>query len=289
MDDEVRRYDSIRAFLNDCESLLMQNECENNVILGICNNLVNQTIDPEKYILLSVVDNGGAVISCAVTTPNKTMLATLTTEFDAAVKLIANYFIVNQINLKGLSAKTNVVNSFMEVYQKTIIKSTTLILYTMETLQRIELVSNSDLTLATVQDLSVLTVWLKDFQIDAGLLPLKPDDELRAIMTDQIQKKILYKLVVNKNLEPVSMLAVVRETKHFAIISWVYTPPYFRSKGFASTAVYKLSELLLNVHGKHCALFADKSNSVSNKIYQNIGYQSIAEYLNVDFETLSVP
>ena len=123
----------------------------------------------------------------------------------------------------------------------------------------------------------------------------KREDEYVSICTERRWRSdrmtlppsnVLYKLVVDKDQEPVSMLAVVRETKHFAIISWVYTPPYSRSKGFASTAVYKLSELMLNVHRKHCSLFADKSNSISNKIYQNIGYQSIAEYLDVDFETL---
>ena len=286
MDNEIRKYDSMSTFLNDCESLLMQNECENNVLLAMCNNFLNKAIDLEKFILISAIGKSGIVISCAITTPNKTVLATFTTESTAAIKPIASYFVVNQISLKGLSGKTAVVKSFMEVYQKSIIRSTTLILYTMKTLQRIELVQNSDLTWVTVQDLPLLTTWLKNFQRDADLLPLKPDEELRTAVEDKIKKNVLYKLVVDKDQEPVSMLAVVRETKNVAIISWVYTPPYSRSKGFASTAVYKLSELMLNVCRKHCSLFADKSNSISNKIYQNIGYQSIAEYLDVDFETL---
>lgn len=283
MGEEIRKYDSMSTFLNDCRSVLMQKECENNVILGICNNFLNKSIDPEKYILIAAIEKSGIVISCAVTTPNKTILATSITQCDAAVKPLASYFNRNQINLKGLRGETSVVNSFMEVYRKPITQSETLLLNTIKTLQSIQLVANSELTLGTTQDLPVLTTWLKNFQIDAGLLPLKPDKEIQAAAEDKIKNKILYKLVLNGDQQPVSMAAIVRETENFTIISWVYTPPESRSKGFATTAVYKLTELMLNNHQKHCALFTDKSNPVSNKIYRNIGYQPVAEYLDIDF------
>jgi uncharacterized protein len=261
----------------------MQKECENNVILAICNRFLNKPIDPDKLILIAAFEKSGIIISCAVTTLNKTALATFSTKPDVAVKPLASYFNRNQINLKGLSGGTAAVNSFMEVYQKPIIQSTTLLLYSIMALQSIELVSNSELILATTLDLPLLKAWLKNFQMDAGLLPLKPDEEIQAATEDKIGKKVLYKLVVSGNQQPVSMLAVVRETKNVAIISWVYTPPYSRSKGFASTAVYKLTELMHKNHQKRCALFADKSNPVSNKIYQNIGYDLVAEYLDIDF------
>lgn len=286
MAEEIRKYDSINTFLNDCEAALMQNECENNVFLGICSNFLNESLDSKKIILIAAVEKSGIIISCAVTTPNKTVLASFTTQSDAAIKPLANYFNRNQISLKGLSGKTAVVNSFIEVYQKPIMKTTTLILYTIKILQNIELLQNSELALATTQDLPLLTTWLKNFQIDAGLLPLKPDEEIRAVTEDKIKKKVLYKLIVGSDQQPVTMVAIVRETKRFAIISWVYTPPYSRGKGFATTAVYKLTELVLHVHRKHCSLFTDKSDPVPNKIYQNIGYQPVAEYLDIDFQML---
>ncbi|CAF1279749.1 unnamed protein product [Adineta steineri] len=157
--------------------------------------------------------------------PNKTNLAAFTTQFDVAVKPLVSYFNRNQINLKVVNGKIDVVNSFMEIYQKPITASTTLLLHTIDTLQNIELVQNSILTLATTQDLPILTVWLKNFQIDAGLFPLKPDEEIRAVTEDKITKKTLYKLVLNGDQQLVSMLAIVRETEKFAVISWVYTPP----------------------------------------------------------------
>ncbi|CAF4154634.1 unnamed protein product, partial [Adineta steineri] len=225
MVEEIRKYDNISTFLNDCGSLLMQNECENNVILGICNSFLNKSIDPEKLILIAAIEKSDNIISCAITTPNKTSLAAFTTQFNVAVKPLISYFNRNQINLKGVNGKIDVVNSFMEIYQKPITASTTLLLHTIETLQNIEPVQNSILTLATMQDLPILTVWLKNFQIDAGLFPLKPDEEIQAVTEDKITKKTLYKLVLNGDQQLVSMLAIVRETEKFAVISWVYTPP----------------------------------------------------------------
>ncbi|UJR11168.1 hypothetical protein I4U23_015349 [Adineta vaga] len=286
MDDEIRKYDRTSTFLNDCKIYLMQNECENNVILGICNRFLNKSIDLEKSILIATIDKNGTIISCAVTTDNKPALATFITESDAAIKPMVDYFHCHQINLKGVTGKTAIVNGFLKMYSKPIVQSTVLLLNIIKDLKNIELVQNSELKLATIQDLPILTVWLKNFQIAAGLLPLKPDEEIRATTENKIQKKLLYKLVVNEDQQIVSMVAIARETDNFAILSWVYTPSNLRNKGFASTAVYKLTELVINTQQKHCALFTDKLNPTSNKIYQNIGYEPVAEYLDIDFDTL---
>lgn len=280
---EIRKYNSIDTFFDDCKALLMKKECENNVILGMCNSFLTKSFDPEKIMLIAATGKHGNIISCALVTPNKTSLATFIKQIDIAVQPLANYFNHNQINLKGVSGEIDVIHSFIEVYQKPITKLTTLLLHKMENLQKIEIVQNTELTLATAQDIPILIKWLKNFQIDAGLLPSKPEEELKAIIEDLIKKKVLYKLVVSEDQQPVSMLAIVRETENFSIISWVYTPPNSRAKGFATTAVYKLTELMLGTHEKQCALFTDKANPISNRIYQNIGYQPVSEYLDIIF------
>ena len=286
MTEEIKKYDSMSTFLNDCKSMLMQKECENNVILGICSQFLDKSIDSDKFILIAAIEENGVIVSCAVTTPNKTFLATCIKQFNTAVRSLANYFNRHQINLRGLSGEIAVVNSFMEVYQKPVSKSTTLLLNILNTLQNIKLVSNSELLVATMQDQPVLTKWLKNFHLDAGLLPLRPDEEIEGVTKDKIERKACYKLVINGTEQPVSMVAVARETENFAIISWVYTPLELRGRGYATTAVYKLTKVLLDTQKKYCALFTDKSNPVSNKIYQHIGYQPAAEYLDIAFQTL---
>lgn len=283
---DIRKYDRMNTFLEDCKDYLMQDECGNNVILGICYRFLNESIDANKSVLIAAVDKNGTIISCALTTDNKPAIAVFIPQVDAAVKPLVEYFKLHQTNLKGITGKSVVINSFLKMYTKPIVQSTVLLLNTIKTLKNIELVQNSELKLATMKDLPILTVWLKGFQIDASLLPLKSDEEIRAVVESKIQKQLLYKLVINEDQQIVSMVVVARETDNFVILSWVYTPTNLRNNGFASTTVYKLTELILNTQQKYCALFTDRSNSISNKIYQNIGYEPIAEYLDIDFEPL---
>ncbi|UJR18042.1 hypothetical protein I4U23_004943 [Adineta vaga] len=283
MSNEIKRYDSMNAFVADCKSILMQRECENNVILGICNQYLNKSIDPKEFILLSTIDQNGTIISCAVTRHNKTILATCNTQSNAAIKTLATYFNHHQIDLQDLSGEITAVSTFIEVYQKSVRKSTTLFINILNNLRDIELVSNSELLLATIRDLPFLSIWLRNFQIDVGLTSVSSDEEIQIIIKDKIEKKALYKLMRNENQQPVTMVAVVRETDNFAILSWVYTPLELRGNGFATTSVHKLTKLLIDTRQKHCALFTDKSNPVSNKIYQNIGYQPVEEHLHIMF------
>ncbi|BAY85818.1 GCN5-related N-acetyltransferase [Calothrix parasitica NIES-267] len=63
----------------------------------------------------------------------------------------------------------------------------------------------------------------------------------------------------------------------------VYTPPEYRKKGYASACVAGLSQTLLGEGYKFCFLFTDLSNPTSNKIYQKIGYQPVADWNNYSF------
>ncbi|CAF1228110.1 unnamed protein product [Adineta ricciae] len=285
MVEEVRKYDTVSAFLDDCKTYLMRNECENNLILGICNRNLNVPIDPEKSILVAAVNKSGTIISCAFTTSSKPALAVFIPQLDDAIKPLVDYFIRHGIQLEGLNGKTDVVNTFLQHYSKPMIQSTKILLNVVKTLRNIELVQNSELELASMQDLSLLTTWIKNFQIDAGLLPLWSDEKIQATTADRIQKKLVFVLVINDERQFVSMAAIVRETDNLSFIGWVYTPPDLRNKGFASAVVYKLTDLILNTRQRHCALFTDEANPTSNKIYRNIGYEPVAEYLDICFSS----
>ena len=79
----------------------------------------------------------------------------------------------------------------------------------------------------------------------------------------------------------VSMAAVVRESPNTSSISWVYTPPAYRRRGYAARIVASLSSAQLSVGKRACNLHTDLANPTSNRVYQRIGYQLIAERLKV--------
>jgi uncharacterized protein len=81
--------------------------------------------------------------------------------------------------------------------------------------------------------------------------------------------------------ELVAMAAVVRESPNTASISWVYTAPSHRKRGYAARIVAALSQAQLDDGKRACNLHTDLSNPTSNGVYRRIGYEQIAERINV--------
>ena len=86
------------------------------------------------------------------------------------------------------------------------------------------------------------------------------------------------------NNEIVSIAAIVRKTKNAGIVGLVYTPGKFRGRGYATSCVQKISELILSNGYSYCGLFTDKSNPTSNYIYKKIGYLPTIEFSDIEYE-----
>ena len=63
----------------------------------------------------------------------------------------------------------------------------------------------------------------------------------------------------------------------------VFTPPYFRRRGYASACVARLSKQILESGKKYCVLYTNLTNLISNSIYQKIGYKTICESSVIKF------
>ena len=83
---------------------------------------------------------------------------------------------------------------------------------------------------------------------------------------------------------PVSMAKINREMRTACGIGYVYTPPYFRNKGYANSCVAAVSRLALDRGFTRCVLYTDLANSTSNSIYQKIGYKPICDSLEIRFQ-----
>lgn len=78
--------------------------------------------------------------------------------------------------------------------------------------------------------------------------------------------------------EPRAMAASDRPTRHGVAVNAVYTPPWWRGHGYATTAVARLSAGLLAEGRRFCVLFTDLANPTSNAIYTRIGYRPLADF-----------
>jgi GNAT superfamily N-acetyltransferase len=83
---------------------------------------------------------------------------------------------------------------------------------------------------------------------------------------------------------PVSMAGRTRRTPHGQCVSYVYTPPECRRRGYATAVVASLSQRILNDGCEFCTLYTDLSNPTSNSIYQQIGYRPVADVVDIHFE-----
>ena len=102
------------------------------------------------------------------------------------------------------------------------------------------------------------------------------------IKPELIQNEGYYNLHLAK--VPVSLAICMGTTPNGTRISFVYTPPQHRSKGYASSCVAALSQSLLDQGRKYCFLFTDLANPTSNHIYQAIGYQAVGDMHEYRFE-----
>jgi hypothetical protein len=81
----------------------------------------------------------------------------------------------------------------------------------------------------------------------------------------------------------VSLCGAGGETAHGIRIGPVYTPPEHRGHGYASNLVAQTSQLLLDEGRQFVTLFTDLANPTSNNIYQDIGYEPVADFEVIDF------
>ena len=67
------------------------------------------------------------------------------------------------------------------------------------------------------------------------------------------------------------MATANKETPEYTCISWVYTAPEARCRGYAAALVAHISRLILE-SGKTPFLYTDLANPCSNRAYANVGF-----------------
>jgi predicted GNAT family acetyltransferase len=129
------------------------------------------------------------------------------------------------------------------------------------------------LRLAAENEVDLVTQWSFAFQSEA----LGPGNltEIRQTTQNRIHEQDIY---LWEDDQPVSMAAKSRPTPRGICISYVYTPPELRGRGYATNCVAHLSQLLLNSGREFCVLFTDLANLTSNHIYQSIGYTPVCDF-----------
>lgn len=275
---KFERYPDTDRFAADVLELLLENEVQNNLPISF---LSNKTDAVKNWLLASVKDDAGGVILTAACTPpfNLVLYETRNQPNDAAVRLLADTLKALGFAVPGVLGEQSLTRRFAETYAgSTYQRHMSMNILRLDNVADIQKAPGGLRPLRET-DLFFAPYWTRAFGEDC-------DVEIYEIATAAERLKGRVGADTNYFWEdgsPVSQAVHGRSTINGAVVNYVYTPPHYRGKGYASSCVAALSQLLLDRGFQFCALFADAKNPVSNGIYRKIGYKDVCMYDELKF------
>lgn len=267
-----------REFLDANYSYLVQNELENNLIIGLSLGFEEKDKEYKDINFISVVSNGNIEAVSFRNTPRVTIAGN--PGKNEAIELLADYYKSLGPKIGGVMGEKQISEKFAEAINRDQIKKRVMIVHELVKTNGLTF-SKGKLELSKLEDLDLLFEYRIAFDKEAFGYSRIEYNELRSDTENKISKGNFYNWICDNEI--VSMAAVVRRTKNIGIIGLVYTPEKFRGNGYATSTVLSISNGILNSGFSKCGLFTDKSNPTSNHIYYEIGYRPKAEYADIYF------
>jgi predicted GNAT family acetyltransferase len=276
---KVYRYEDASQFSDRVKDYLLRDEALHNVQLVLCHSLIHNPEAFEEKPLLATVEAEGDIVAVAMRTPSRNLLLSKIQDF-GAIEAIAQNLHLTENSLPGVNAPNAEAKAFAETWRSLTSQSYEIKMALRAfQLTQVEKISQAtgDLRQATERDRELLIDWFEAFVVEA--LGIAATNTERAV-DRHLQRGTAY---LWEDETPVSIACNVGITPNGAVISVVYTPPEHRGKGYASSCVAALSQILLSRGHKYCFLFTDLANPTSNHIYQAIGYQSVGDLYDYSF------
>lgn len=287
---QFRRYTDVHAFYHDTHEVLMRHESQNMLILG---NIImghegkdkTDWRDPANWLMATVSDANGIQLTALMTPPhNLTLYATDNRIDPKAIDCLIEG--LKDENIPGVTTEKSLAECFAGEY--TARKGLAFKTVMNQRIYELTTVNSGVNPVGTVRlldekDMYFFPYWLEAFHAANvyGKMEMSiPQDE--HLYRYRLSTKKLY--VLEADGMPVSMAGYTRELPTAIGVAFVYTPPYFRRKGYATSCVAQLSQMALDRGYAKCVLYTDLLNPTSNRIYQKIGYKAVCDSLMLKFE-----
>ncbi|PKM64916.1 MAG: GNAT family N-acetyltransferase [Firmicutes bacterium HGW-Firmicutes-20] len=287
---KLKIYTNVHEFYNDTYELLMRHEAQNmiplgNIIIGHEGKDKTDWRDPQNWLMATVFDKSGIRLTALMTPPhNITLYATDNVINPEAISCLIDGLTVYEI--PGVTTEKTLAEHFAKVYttRKGLTFKTTMSqgIYELRTVNP-DIKQFGVVRLLEEKDMCFFPYWAEAFNAanSYGKTEMSiPQNE--KLYHYRLSTKKLYILEVNGI--PVTMAGYTREMQTAIGVAFVYTPPYFRGKGYASSCVAQISQLALDRGYTKCVLYTDLLNPTSNSIYKKIGYTAVCDSLMLKFE-----
>jgi hypothetical protein len=280
---QLYRYDDTQKFRHRVQDYLLQHEAEHNLLLGLLHNLARY---PERYLevpYLATVESNNEIQAVAIGTPPYKLTLSKAVDLRALKVIAADLAQDLQSSLNcphGVNGLVMEVEAFLQAWQtltgQPYRRVMNMRIYQLTQVEPVA-TATGHLRLATEADRPLLLEWFTAFADEIGeVAGDAPGDMInRGLMRQSVH--------LWEDGVPVSWASGSQSLPTAARIGPVYTPQQYRRKGYATACVAALSQKLLNEGCDRCFLFTDLANSISNHIYQQIGYRPICDWHDYAF------
>jgi GNAT superfamily N-acetyltransferase len=275
---QVTRFYDPKSFLLRAESFLLRAEAENNLLLG----LAGRAVGADAY--LATVTAGDDVVACGLRRPPHK--AVITRAVRPALECLVADLAERYPDLPAVIGPEPDVAVFAELWaQRTGASAAPGMrqrMFEIRDAPTLETWPPGGLRPAEERDLPLLNAWSAAFMAEA-LPGERVDPEKHAAR--RISERSVF---VWEDGRPVSMAGWAGRTVRGVRVNFVYTPPEFRRRRYATACVARVTQQLLDEGRAFCCLYTDVSNPTSNSIYRRIGYRPICEVSDYVLKTRQV-
>ncbi|WP_214695156.1 GNAT family N-acetyltransferase [Exiguobacterium sp. s160] len=254
---------------------LLKEEAKNSLMIGVLNNVIQGVY--ETFHQFTVEENGELLAILQVTPPHPLHYIVVDSEREEELPaFIIQHLLENEISFIEVVSERKQAERFGKAWQE--ITSGTSEMFMSQGLYRLDEVEDIEMAKghmrkATTADQAQLEAWYSAFEAESGLRSSPPEKVTKAIDTMLKNDDAVFWEVDG---QLVSCAKRSRPTENGITVSFVYTSPDARGRGYARSLVADLSRQLLETKS-FCVLYTDLTNPTSNKIYQEVGYEQIMD------------
>jgi predicted GNAT family acetyltransferase len=274
-------FETAVEFLQAVQADLEQHEAINNLVLGICGQLVDH---PERFSsppVLKTVEEDGNRFLTAVMTPPHNLIVSGSTLTQAGAGLFVENLLREGLKIPGVIGPVDIAREiavrWADAAGRRYQASQKLRMYELKEVLT-PLPERGNLRAAGAAELELVTRWWCAARMEMFGTSDAEEDRRTAQFRIEAGDVFLW-----EDGEPVSMACRTRPTRTGIGVGMVFTPPLMRNRGFATACVGELSRTLLRSGWDFCTLYADLMNPTSNSIYQKIGYRPIGDFDEYEF------
>lgn len=276
---KLNLFNNIQTYKKDVIPYLEQDEIVNNLALGLLLAVKN-----EQPIIMATVTRENTIVMALFQTHPKQIILSKAAEFTLEeihqLAALLNETLEDIPGFIGEKDLTNLLSKEITNLRKRIpYVQMNQRLYRLDDVEK-KPADNGKLNRMELVNLPLVKEWVYQFCIDINESMSKEDAEVKA--KDLIERGRVYAWVVDGEI--VSMANASRPTKTNITVNFVFTPLSERKKGYASSCVSAITELMLNSGYKTTSLYTDLDNPTSNKIYMEIGYKPICDSIVIHFK-----